>query len=137
MKAIRNGLGVVLCAVLLSALWACSDSEEELEYDLIGRTWVGDIGMNADNGERLYSEFHFGGDGFGEEYQYYWSDGVLYHRYRFQWYWEDRYSRNLVLDYGREGVSYMDDIDIHRGHMTGVFYLDAYSAGFPFTLELW
>ena len=128
---------ILLCALLLINFAACTESEGELEYQIINRTWIGDIGMNAANGERIYSEFHFGADGFGEEYQYYWSDNQLYQRYRFQWYWEDRYNYNLVLDYGREGISYMDDVDVHHGHLTGVFYLDNYSGGFPFSLEMW
>ena len=69
--------------------------------------------MNADNGEPLFSTFTFWGDGFGEEYQYYSFDGALYERFHFQWYWEDHYNRNLVLDYGRAGISYMDDVRIN------------------------
>ena len=74
-------------------------------------------------------------DGFGEEYQFF-RNGELYDHFRFQWYWEDRYSNNLVLDYGRNGTSYMDNVDIYRGVMTGIFYLTGDSEGFPFALEM-
>lgn len=84
--------------------------------------------------EGIYSEFTFDPDGFGEEYQYY-RNGEPYDYFRFQWYWEDRYSNNLVLDYGRNGISYMDDVNIRHGLMTGIFYLTEDSKGFPFTLE--
>ena len=115
---------------------SCEDDQGEIEYVITGRAWTGDVGMNAHNGEPLFSTFEFGNDGFGVETQFYASDGLLYDQFRFQWYWEDRYSNNLVLDYGRNGTSYMDNVDIYRGVMTGIFYLTGDSEGFPFALEM-
>lgn len=136
MKTFIRQLRLWAAVLLLAGFTSCEDDNYDLKHELFGRTWVGDIGMNAEFGERLYSEFHFDPDGFGEEYQYYWN-GDFYQRYRFQWYWESPYSNNMVLDYGSLGVSYMDDVYVGRGRMTGVFYLDDYSEGFPFVLEMW
>lgn len=135
MKTMRQYASILLIGVLLISLVGCSDDEEELEYELYGRTWVGDIGMTSHDGFPLYSEFHFNPDGFGEEYQYY-RGGDFYDRFTFRWYRENPYN-NLVLDYGNFGISYMDDVHVGRNIMTGIFYIDEYAPGFPFTLEMW
>lgn len=70
------------------------------------------------------------------EYQYYSFDGALYERFHFQWYWEDHYNRNLVLDYGRAGISYMDDVRINGNRMRGTFYLSDGAAPFDFELRM-
>ena len=127
---------ILLILMLAVGFASCEDDQGEIEYVITGRAWTGDVGMNAHNGEPLFSTFEFGNDGFGVETQFYASDGLLYDQFRFQWYWEDRYSNNLVLDYGRNGTSYMDNVDIYRGVMTGIFYLTGDSEGFPFTLEM-
>ena len=134
MKQIKKYAGLLLMLTLLVGFTSCED-DEDLEERMFGRVWVGDVGMNAVNGRILYREFTFDPDGFGEEYQFF-RNGELYYHFRFQWYWEDRYSNNLVLDYGRNGTSYMDNVDIYRGVMTGIFYLTGDSEGFPFALEM-
>lgn len=134
MKLIKKYAGLLLMLTLLVGFTSCED-DEDLEERMFGRVWVGDVGMNAVNGRILYREFTFDPDGFGEEYQFF-RNRELYDHFRFQWYWEDRYSNNLVLDYGRNGTSYMDNVDIYRGVMTGIFYLTGDSEGFPFTLEM-
>ena len=134
MKLIKKYAGLLLMLTLLVGFTSCED-DEDFEERMFGRVWVGDVGMNAVNGRILYSEFTFDPDGFGEEYQFF-RNRELYDHFRFQWYWEDRYSNNLVLDYGRNGTSYMDNVDIYRGVMTGIFYLTGDSEGFPFTLEM-
>ena len=134
MKNLKKYVGVLMLLTLLVGFTSCED-DEDLEERMFGRVWVGDVGMNAVNGRILYSEFTFDPDGFGEEYQFF-RNRELYDHFRFQWYWEDRYSNNLVLDYGRNGTSYMDNVDIYRGVMTGIFYLTGDSEGFPFTLEM-
>ena len=134
MKQIKKYAGLLLMLTLLVGFTSCED-DEDLEERMFGRVWVGDVGMSAGNGRILYSEFTFDPDGFGEEYQFF-RNRELYDHFRFQWYWEDRYSNNLVLDYGRNGTSYMDNVDIYRGVMTGIFYLTGDSEGFPFALEM-
>ena len=109
MRKMRKFLNILFLMAFALSFASCEgDDQYDVESIFIGRAWTGDVGMNADNGEPLFSIFTFWGDGFGEEYQYYSFDGALYERFHFQWYWEDHYNRNLVLDYGRAGISYMD-----------------------------
>ena len=50
------------------SLTSCEDDDQySIESVIIGRAWTGDVGMNAENGEPIFSTFTFGGDGFGEE----------------------------------------------------------------------
>lgn len=63
-------------------------------------------------------------------------DGKLYDHFRFQWMWKDGYNNNLVLDYGRAGISYMDDVFVTGNRFRGTFYLSADSPGFDFVLEM-
>ena len=60
-----------------------------------------------------------------------------YDSFRFQWWWEDSYSRNLVLDYGRYGgISYMDDVRVSGNQLWGTFFFSDDSPGFNFTLYM-
>lgn len=59
-----------------------------------------------------------------------------YDHFRFQWMWEDGYNNNLVLDYGRAGISYMDDVFVTGNRFRGTFHLSADSPGFDFVLEM-
>lgn len=127
---------LMLLAVLLVGLTSCEDDQYEVESVFIGRAWTGDVGLDADNGEAVYSTFVFGTDGFGDEYQYYSRDGVPYKRFRFQWEWEDDFNRNLVLDYGKAGVSFMDNVRIVGSQMRGTFYLYDGARGFDFVLDM-
>ena len=84
------------------------------------RSWTGEVG--AREGDLyLISSFYFGSDGFGEEIQFCPDCGRKYGPYTFQWYWEDRYNNNLVLDYGKRGVCFMDDLRLHGRHLYGIF----------------
>lgn len=123
--------------MLVLGLISCEDDEQySIESAMMDRAWTGDVGMDADNGEPLFSTFFFGSDGFGEEYQYYVSDGALYEHYHFQWFWEDSYHNNLVLDYGREGTSYMDNVWVTGRRLGGTFFVTGDSNGFDFVLEM-
>lgn len=124
----------LLCA-LAFGLMACEDEQGVVDNALIGRAWTGYVGMTDNFGERVLSTFYFDADGFGEEIQRYY-DGEVYDRFRFQWWWEAGYGRNLVLDYGRAGnISYMDNVRVGGTRLWGTFYFSKTSAGFNFTLE--
>ena len=127
---------ICLLCVLAVSLTACEDDQEMVDAALIGRSWTGYVGMQDEHGERVLSTFYFGADGFGEELQRYY-DGEVYDQSRFQWWWEDGYSRNLVLDYGRVGgISYMNNVRIGDTRLRGVFYFSKESSGFNFTLDM-
>ncbi|WP_291530496.1 hypothetical protein [Bacteroides sp. UBA939] len=135
MKTLNNVKLLLLC-VLAIGLMSCDDDQSHIESVIVGRAWTGDIGMNADNDEPLFSTFRFDKDGFGEEHQYYFSDGDFYKRFRFQWMWENGYDNNLILDYGREGISYMDNVRVIGDELKGTFYLTDDSRGYDFVLEM-
>lgn len=124
-----------LISILCIGLMSCEDDQEDVDYAIIGRSWTGDVGMVDDFGEPVLSTFSFGVDGFGEEHQFYY-DGMRYNTFRFQWLWEDGYSRNLILDYGREGISYMDNVRVSGNQLWGTFYFSDDSPGFDFTLYM-
>ena len=127
---------ILLILMLAVGFASCEDDQGEIEYVITGRAWTGDVGMNADNGEALFSTFEFGLDGFGVETQFYASDGALYDQYRFRWYWGDSYNRNLVLDYGTNGISFMDDVRVYGDRLSGIFYLSDNAPGFNFELRM-
>ncbi len=111
----------------------------EVEDMLLGRHWTGDIGMDADNGEPLFSTFCFDFRHQGTEIQYYKSDGLVYAEYPFEWYTEycpDCGACRVVLDYGPAGVSYMDDVYFSGAFFKGVFFLHRHDRGFPFKLRM-
>lgn len=92
----KKYLYIIFAWALTMSLTSCEDDDQySIESVIIGRAWTGDVGMNAENGEPIFSTFTFGGDGFGEEYQYYSYDGKLYDHFRFQWMWEDGYNNIL------------------------------------------
>ena len=107
---------ILLILMLAVGFASCEDDQGEIEYVITGRAWTGDVGMNAHNGEPLFSTFEFGNDGFGVETQFYASDGLLY--------------------YGKNGISYMDDVRIYGDRITGAFYLSDDARGFNFELRM-
>lgn len=62
---------ILLILMLAVGFASCEDDQGEIEYVITGRAWTGDVGMNAHNGEPLFSTFEFGNDGFGVETQFY------------------------------------------------------------------
>ena len=84
MRKMRKFLNILFLMAFALSFASCEgDDQYDVESIFIGRAWTGDVGMNADNGEPLFSTFTFWGDGFGEEYQYYSFDGALYERFIF------------------------------------------------------
>lgn len=131
-----NYIKILLLSIICIGFTSCEDDQDGIESAIVGRFWTGDLGMSAENGEAIFSTFRFGIDGFGEEKQYYELDGEFYRKYRFQWWWEDRYNRNMILDYGKYGISYMDDIRVSGNQLWGRFFLEDGSRGFDFTLYM-
>lgn len=134
----KKYLYLLFAWTLILSLTSCDDDDDQYEIEsvIIGRAWTGDVGMNAEYDEPLFSTFLFGRDGFGEEYQYYSRNGAEYDYFRFQWMWEDDYSNNLILDYGKEGISYMDDVRVIGDELRGTFYLSGDAPGYDFRLKM-
>lgn len=45
-------------------------------------------------------------------------------------------NNNLILDYGRAGMSYMDDVRVTGNQLRGTFFLTSDSRGFNFILGM-
>lgn len=124
----------ILLAVCLAAafvLTACDDSDGynygSLFERIVGRTWVGDLGVTDRFDIPLESGVYFGSDGFGTDELYYYNNGGPAGTLNLQW---DAYGGTIYLNYGREipprelrGV-YFPTMDELRGDLFvyGVYY---------------
>ena len=92
---------------------------------LCSRTWVRSF-VNID-GNYCRQEIDFYLDRQGIDYiriQY--PDGGVYeNEYRFVWNWEDASQTSIRMKYGRDDVSYLDDVQIWSNSLTG--YLDGWN----------
>ncbi|MBP8623132.1 hypothetical protein [Bacteroides sp.] len=104
---IRNYAKVLLLLVTMLGAVSCQD-EESIAEQLLGRTWVGDLGF-SDNGYALESGLTFKSNGFGLDEQYYYNNLVEgFFEMQFRWmlngynlrldYGDDRYGRPLILE---------------------------------------
>lgn len=137
MKSIHKYISTLLVLLFTFSVTSCRIEETiNLEDQIIGRAWTGDVGLDASNGAPLFSTFRFGADGFGTETQYYAANGAFYQEYRYEWYWEPGYRSNVVLNYGRNGISYMRDLEVYRTELSGYFYLEHNSPYYFFRLKM-
>lgn len=136
MKKILFTWQAALLSVLVLVMSSCEVNViEDNRRDFTDYTWVGDVGMTDHKGEPVYSVFDFSRNGRGLERQYYMSDDAYYNEFVFYWEWDHRYN-DIILDYGQNGVSYMENINFSGRFMYGVFYIDDYDTrGFRFQLE--
>ena len=124
-----------LCMLMLVLVSSCQIVVVDTGDDLTEGAWAGDVGMTDDFGEAVYSVFEFYPGGRGIETQFYMYDDAFYDKFSFFWEWRHGH-REIVLDYGHLGISYMDHLDFFGRTMTGVYYIDEYdSTGFPFRLH--
>ena len=64
MRKMRKFLNILFLMAFALSFASCEgDDQYDVESIFIGRAWTGDVGMNADNGEPLFSTFTFWGDG--------------------------------------------------------------------------
>lgn len=104
----------ILVALIGALCFSSCESDEERGFDISGmfqKTWFGDMGMNADNGEPLYNYITFASGassdhGIGTDEQYYQYDDAPYAIYKFDWviregwlylYYEDGYK--FIIEY--------------------------------------
>ncbi|MDR0939695.1 MAG: hypothetical protein LBN29_10185 [Mediterranea sp.] len=136
MKKIMRCTAAVMLLALIAVSFSACGPDESIEERLFGRSWAGDIGLNDEYGYSLYSVFQFLPDGTGWEYSYYQDNDERYNTYQFYWQWDGR-GTNIILDYGGNYVSYMENVYVGGGEMTGIYYNDYYSnaPGVRFRLE--
>ena len=53
MKMVKRYAGILMMLTLLVGFTSCED-DEDLEEQMFGRIWAGDVGMSAANGRYIY-----------------------------------------------------------------------------------
>lgn len=98
-------LWTVYLVAALAAMSSCSDNDDYgygSIYDrIVGRTWVGDLGVTDYAGVPLESGVYFGSDGFGTDEVYYYNHGGYAGTLNILW---NAYNGTIYLDYGREAL---------------------------------
>ena len=56
MNMVKRYAGILMMLTLLVGFTSCED-DEDLEEQMFGRIWAGDVGMSAANGRYIYREF--------------------------------------------------------------------------------
>lgn len=55
----KKYLYIIFAWALTMSLTSCEDDDQySIESVIIGRAWTGDVGMNAENGEPIFSTFY-------------------------------------------------------------------------------
>ena len=58
MIMVKRYAGILMMLTLLVGFTSCED-DEDLEEQMFGRIWAGDVGMSAANGRYIYIYLHF------------------------------------------------------------------------------
>ena len=113
---------------LLVGFSAC-ESEERIFDDLVGRTWVGDLGFNYDR-YPVESFLRLNGDGFGTDEQYYFEENGGDFAVELPVRWRLEYN-TLQLDYGRNyPLLEIHDVSISVPYLRGQLIVDGVNEGF-------
>lgn len=125
-----------LCMFLTAiSLPSCDTDDDETIFDsIVGRVWIGDLGMIAPaDGFPLESAVYFGGDGFGTDDLVYYENGRPYGICNIQW---DAYDGNIYINYGNIAPPReLHDVRVRRGTLTGTLYIYGSYYG-PVTLRM-
>lgn len=107
---------------------ACENDHDETLYDrVVGRTWVGDLGVFTPGGVPLESGITFSPDGFGEDvlYHYNINGGSYFGTYRISW---DTYYDTIRINYGNNAPPReIRNVYVSRGELTGELYIFDYA----------
>lgn len=118
-----------LCMLLTAATFAaCDDDDDETLFErLVGRVWIGDLGMTDPNRFPLESAVYLGADGFGSDDLVYYDNGEPFGVYNIQW---DAYDGNLYISYGNVApLRELHDVRVRRGLLTGDLFINGYFYG--------
>ena len=115
-----------LCMLFTAATFvACEDDDETLFERLVGRVWIGDLGMYDQRipvSYPLESAIYLGSDGFGSDDLCYYDNGEPFAVFNIQW---DAYDGNLYINYGnRAAPRELRNVRVRRGWLTGDLFID-------------
>lgn len=126
MKLIKKYAGFLLMLTLLVGFTSCED-DEDIYDDLMGRTWVGDLGFGT-NRDPIESGIRLDNNGLGIDYQVYDYDGASAGDLPFRW--RVDYG-TLYLDYGYDfALREMRGVRVSGRYMRGDLYLDGEFFGY-------
>lgn len=102
----KKFLLALFLAAALAGLSACDDNDSgynngSLYSRIVGRRWIGDLGMTDRYNIPLESGVYFGSDGFGTDDLYYYNNGGSAGTLNILW---DAYGGTIYIDYGREAA---------------------------------
>lgn len=119
MKKIKKYAGLLLMLTLMVGFTSCEDDEDIYE-DLMGRTWVGDLGFGSDR-DPIESGIRLDSNGLGIDYQVSYYDnsaGELPFRWRVDY-------GTLYLDYGYDfALREIRGVRVNGRYLRGDLYID-------------
>ena len=130
----QNLLVIAMMLVAMVGFSSCSQDDDEIYDNLIGYTWVGDLGFEF-NGYEVESGITFKGDGYAIDRQLYYDNGKPAVTLDVDWYVE---YGSLFLDY--VGSPYLFEIrNVYVGstYLSGTLYLNNVWVENNFQLERW
>ncbi len=122
-----NYVKILLLTTLLWGFTSC-ESDHTIFDDLVGRTWVGDLGFNYGDAP-VESEISFSSDGFATDNQYYFPEDGGRFATSLPIRWRIEYG-TLYLDYGnRYPMLEIRGVDISGPNLRGRLYADGVDEG--------
>lgn len=119
MKNLKKYAGILVMLTLLVGFTSCEDDEDIFD-DLVGRTWVGDLGFGSDE-DPIESSIQLDDNGMGIDYQRYYNGGRP-GNLAFQWGIEHG---TLILDYGAGyGFREIDNVHVDGRYLYGDLFID-------------
>lgn len=133
MKTVKHYLFIAVALIAMISFSSC-ESDEERGFDIsgmYGKTWYGDMGFRANNGERLFSYITFSSGassdhGVGTDERCYYDDEI-YDIYKFDWKIQDGW---LYLYYN-DGYRFI----IEYPSVSGRYFYGTAEDGFEIKLE--
>lgn len=123
MRTVKKYVGILLMLTLFVGFTSCEDDEDIFD-EVVGRTWVGDLGFSSfdDFREPLESGIYLGSDGFGEDKLLYYDNGDYYDTLRLQW---SVRGGSIFIDYGNAALPReLRNVYFSRGRLTASLYID-------------
>lgn len=97
MRTFKKYVGILMMLTMLVGFTSCED-DEDIYDDLMGRTWVGDLGFGYDD-DPIESAIRLDSNSLGIDYLSYYEGGARWRDLPFKWGVE---YGTLFIDYGRD-----------------------------------
>lgn len=120
MKMLKKYGSILMMLTLLVGFTSCDD-DDDIYHDIMGRTWIGDLGFGADR-DPIESAIRMDNNGLGIDYQIFDYDGATAGDFPFRW-WVDY--GTLYLDYGSNfALREIRNVRVRGRYLQGDLFLD-------------